>query len=222
MTQSTGRQAASATPKAELQSSHVGGTAMQRIDEARLETDVVYRFDYVSGFIGFSQEDIDAIHAAARLLSPLLPDLVDVVYDQLFAYDCTKRHFVPRQSGYDGPVPESLDILSTDHEMIQFRKQHLWWYLSSLITRPFDEKMVMSLDFVGQIHTSKAGSQELDVPLVQMNSLLGFVSNALLGTIFRLGLDSATEQAAVLAFSKLFWIQNDLITRHYHTPAVTA
>jgi hypothetical protein len=60
------------------------------------------------------------------------------------------------------------------------------------------------------------------VPLVQMNSLLGFVSNALLGTIFRLGLDSATEQAAVLAFSKLFWIQNDLITRHYHTPAVTA
>jgi hypothetical protein len=195
---------------------------MKRIDEARLETDVVYRFDYVSGFIGFSQEDIDAIHAAARLLSPLLPDLVDAVYDQLFAYDCTKRHFVPRQSGYEGEVPESLDTLSIDHDMIQFRKQHLWWYLSSLITKPYDDKMVHALDFVGQIHTSKAGNHELDVPLVQMNSLMGFVSNALISTIFRLGLDASTEQAAVLAFSKLLWIQNDLITRHYQTPAARA
>jgi hypothetical protein len=195
---------------------------MKRIDEARLETDVVYRFDYVSGFIGFSQEDIDAIHAAAGLLSPLLPDLVDAVYDQLFAYDCTKRHFVPRQSGYDGPVPESLDTLSIGHEMIQFRKQHLWWYLSSLITKPYDDKMVSALDFVGQMHTSKAGSQELNVPLVQMNALMGFVSNALISTIFRLGLHPAAEQAAVLAFSKLLWIQNDFITRHYHNPAIGA
>jgi hypothetical protein len=195
---------------------------MKRIDEALLETDVAYRFEYVSGFIGFSQDDIDAIHAAARLLSPLLPDLVDVVYDQLFAYDCTKRHFVPRQSGYEGPVPEGLEKLSIDHEMIQFRKQHLWWYLSSLITKPYDEKMVNALDFVGQIHTSQAGSQELDVPLVQMNSLMGFVSNALISTVFRLGLDTDAEQRTVLAFNKLLWIQNDLITRHYHNPAANA
>jgi hypothetical protein len=192
---------------------------MKRIDEARLETDLAYRFEYLSGFIGFSPEDIDAIHAASGRLSPLLPDLVDAVYDKLFSYDATMRHFVPKQSGYEGPLPESLEMLSIDHEMIQFRKQHLWWYLASLITKPYDEKMVKSLDFVGQIHTSKAGNQELNVPLVQMNALLGYVSNALLDAIFSLDLDKATEQHTIQAFNKMLWIQNDLISRHYCVPA---
>jgi hypothetical protein len=81
--------------------------------------------------------------------------------------------------------------------------------------------MVNYLDFVGQVHTSKAGNQELNVPLVQMNALLGFVSQILLDTVFGLGLDTATEQQTILAFNKLLWIQNDLITRHYQNPAAT-
>ena len=34
-----------------------------RIDENRLETDTSYRFGYLSEFIGFGKDDIDAIHA---------------------------------------------------------------------------------------------------------------------------------------------------------------
>ncbi len=195
---------------------------MKRIDEARLETDLAYRFGYVSEFMGFSHEDTLAIHAASGRLAPLVPQLVDAVYEQLFSYDSTKRHFVPRQSGYEGQVPQSLETLALDHEMIQFRKQHLGRYLANLVTKPYDDKMVNYLDFVGKIHTPKAGSKDLDVPLVQMNALMGFVSNALIGTILSLGLDKATEQRTVLAFNKLLWLQNDLITRHYHYPAVMA
>jgi len=55
----------------------------------------------------------------------------------------------------------------------------------------------------------------LSVPLVQMNALMGFVSDALLGAILGLGLDRATEARTVRTFSKLLWLQNDLITRHY-------
>jgi hypothetical protein len=188
---------------------------MKHIDETRLENDLGYRFGYVSEFMGFSKGDIEAIHAAAEHLAPLVPQLVDAVYVQLFSYDATKRHFVPRQSGYEGQVPESLESLSLDHEMIQFRKQHLGRYLANLVTKPYDEQMLTYLDMVGKIHTPKAGSKDLNVPLVQMNALMGFVSAALIGTIMSLGLDKAAEQRTVLAFNKLLWLQNDLITRHY-------
>jgi hypothetical protein len=188
---------------------------MRLINEARLESDLGYRFGYLTEFLGFGAEDVGAIHAAAGRLAPLVPALVDAVYVKLFSYDATKRHFVPRQSGYEGPVPEGLRELTPDHPMIAFRKQHLGRYLATLVTKPYDAKMVNYLDFVGKIHTPKAGSKDLDVPLVQMNALMGFVADALTATIFGLGLDRETEAKTVRAFQKLLWLQNDLITRHY-------
>lgn len=188
---------------------------MRRIDEPRLESDTLYRVEYLTEFMGFGADDIAAIHSAAAHLAPLVPVLVDAVYEKLFSYDATKRHFVPRQSGYEGPVPESLEALSQTHEMIQFRKGHLGRYLVALVTRPYDGKMIQYLDMVGKMHTPKAGSTELDVPLVQMNALLGFVSDALINVLLSLGLDRETEIKTVRAFNKLLWIQNDLVTRHY-------
>jgi hypothetical protein len=140
---------------------------------------------------------------------------VEAVYEKLFGYDATKRHFVPLQSGYQGPAPSSMDELSQDHAMIQFRKQHLSRYLVNLVTKPYDAKLVSYLDLVGKMHTPLAGSTELDVPLVQMNALLGFVADALTATILGLGLDHDTEQRTLRAFGKLLWLQNDLINRHY-------
>jgi len=188
---------------------------MKHIDEQRLEEDVAYRVGYVSEFMGFGAKDIAAIQGAASYLAPLVPVLVDAVYDKLFSFDATKRHFVPRQSGYEGAVPESIDALKQDHAMIQFRKQHLGRYLVALVTRDYDDKMLNYLDLVGKMHTPKAGSPELDVPLVQMNALLGFVSDALTNAILGLGLDRPTEVRTLRAFNKLLWVQNDLITRHY-------
>lgn len=188
---------------------------MRHIDEDRLESDLGYRFGYLAEFMGFGAGDIEAIHGAAPHLAPLVPALVNAVYDKLFGYDSTKRHFVPRQSGYEGEVPESLESLTQDHEMIQFRKNHLARYLTSLVTRSYDDKMVAYLDLVGKIHTPKAGSPELDVPLVQMNALMGFVADALTSTILSLGLPREAEVRTLRAFNKLLWLQNDLITRHY-------
>ncbi|MBT4867797.1 MAG: hypothetical protein HON53_22075 [Planctomycetaceae bacterium] len=195
---------------------------MEHIDEGRLETDLEYRFGYLAGFMGFGEEDIAIIHGAAEVLGPIVPQLVDAVYDKLFSYDATKRHFVPRQSGYEGELPENIDALEQDHEQIEFRKQHLGRYLVALVTKPYDGKLVAYLDMVGKIHTPKAGSKALDVPLVQMNALMGFVADAFLATIASLGLDHDAEVRTQRAFSKLLWLQNDLINRHYAAGPETA
>jgi hypothetical protein len=188
---------------------------MKRIDEPRLESDLGYRFGYAVEFMGFGPDDVAAIHAAAPALAPVVPGLVDAVYDKLHSYDATWRHFLPRQHGYGGAVPATLDALTPDHEQIQFRKQHLARYLVALVTKPYDGKMLEYLDMVGKIHTPKAGAKEISVPLVQMNVLMGFVSDALIATVLGLGLDRAAEDRTLRAFNKLLWLQNDLITRHY-------
>ncbi|MFO0916769.1 MAG: protoglobin family protein [Planctomycetaceae bacterium] len=194
---------------------------MQHIDEARLESDLGYRFQYLAQFMGFGADDIEAIHGAAPALAPIVPSLVDAVYKKLHQYDATWRHFLPRQSGYEGAVPRSLEEVTDDHEMIRYRKEHLGRYLVALVTRPYDGKMVSYLDLVGKIHTPKAGAENLNVPLVQMNALLGFVSDALTATILELGLDRLLEAKTLRAFQKLLWLQNDLINRHYQDAPVS-
>lgn len=191
---------------------------MKHIDEDRLESDLGYRFAYLAEFMGFGQEDIDVIHGAAPLLAPVVPALVDAVYEKLHGYDATWRHFVPRQAGYEGDVPQTLDALTLDHPQIAFRKHHLGRYLERLVTAPYDAKMVTYLDTVGKMHTPAAGSGSINVPLVQMNALLGFVADAVNATILGFDIPADAKAKAIRAFSKLLWIQNDLIVRHYAAP----
>lgn len=188
---------------------------MKHIDENRLENDLEYRFGYLAEFMEFGADDIAAIHGAAELLGPLVPTLVDAVYVKLFNYDATKRHFVPPQHGYEGELATNVESLSLDDDVIAFRKQHLARYLAALVTKPYDAKMVRYLDFVGGIHTPEQGNPEIDVPLVQINALMGFVADAINATIFGLQLDRATETRTLRAFGKLLWLQNDLLNRHY-------
>ncbi len=188
---------------------------MKHIDEPRLETDLAYRFQYLAEFMGFGDEDIQTIHGGAALLAPLVPALVDAVYAKLNAYDATWRHFVPRQDGYTGSIPVKLEELTMDHPQIQFRKQHLARYLEKLVTAPYDGKLVQYLDFVGKMHTPKAGNPAIHIPLVQMNVLMGFVADAVNATILGSDLPAEAKAKAVRAFSKLLWLQNDLINRHY-------
>jgi hypothetical protein len=192
---------------------------MQHIDEARLETDLAYRFTYLTEFIGFGEEDIAVIHGAAPLLAPLVPTLVDAVYGKLSAYDATWRHFLPRQDGYEGEIPANLDALTMEHPQIAFRKQHLSRYLEKLVTAPYDAKMVQYLDVVGKMHTPGAGNPAIIVPLVQMNALMGFVADAVNATILGFDIPGDVKGKAIRSFSKLLWIQNDLITRHYAAKA---
>jgi hypothetical protein len=188
---------------------------METINEGQLESDLGYRFQYMAKFMGFGEGDVKAIHAAAPALAPLVPGLVDAVYKKLYGYSSTWRHFMPRQQGYEGPIPSRLEDLTMDHPQIAFRKQHLGRYLTNLVTKPYDGKMLEYLDMVGKIHTPKAGSKEIIVPLVQMNALMGFVADALVSTILSLNLPRETEVQTLHSFNKLLWLQNDLITRHY-------
>lgn len=188
---------------------------MKTIDESRLQDDVQYRYEYLTEFIGFGASDAAAIQAFAPHLGPRIPELVDKTYERLLTYDATARHFVPRQHGYGGETPQRLADLAADHAQIRFRKDHLNRYFAQLIGRSYDAKMVQYLDMVGKIHTPQAGNQAIVVPLVQMNALMGLLSDILMQVIVEAPLDPPSQAQTLRAFNKLLWIQNDLISRHY-------
>jgi len=83
----------------------------------------------------------------------------------------------------------------------------------SLVTRQYDAKMVATSTWSARC-TPPSGSKELDVPLVQMNALMGFVAT-LDGDHSRPGLERDKRSRPCVPSRKLLWIQNDLITRHY-------
>jgi hypothetical protein len=188
---------------------------MQTIDESRLETDLQYRYEYLAEFTGFTAADATLIQSFAPHLGPQIGALVEETYDTLLQYDATARHFVPQQTGCEGDAPADVNALTADHPRIRFRKDHLNRYFMQLIGRSYDAKMVMYLDMVGRIHTPGAGNSSIAVPLVQMNALMGLLSDALLRLVAQSPLDDARKLQTQLAFNKLLWIQNDLISRHY-------
>ncbi|MDA0285312.1 MAG: protoglobin domain-containing protein [Planctomycetota bacterium] len=67
---------------------------------------------------------------------------------------------------------------------------------------------------VGRIHTTTAGNSEISVPLIQMNALMGLLSDVLADALIESPFDSTTTPKTIRAFNKLMWIQNDFVNRH--------
>lgn len=189
--------------------------SMKHIDATELESNIQERYEFLSAFIGFGSDDVKLIQASASHLGPRIGAMVDRTYQRLLAYDVTAMHFLPQQHGFEGKPPVELADLTADHPQIQFRKDHLNRYLLALVGRNYDAKMVQYLDMVGRIHTVKAGNNEINVPLYQMNALMGLLSDILTTTLMAAPWDAERKLDTIRAFQKLLWIQNDFINRHY-------
>ncbi|KAI9353862.1 Protoglobin-domain-containing protein [Obelidium mucronatum] len=197
-------------------------TKITTVDRERLYTDLMYRFQYVSQFVGFDETDIKAIKAAAPLIAPLVPVIVDAVYDHLFSFDLTKEIFLQRGDGFHGHMPSNLNDLTLESEQIKFRKDFLGKYLVKLVTAEYDAKFVAYLDRVGKIHTTTPDKKsKINVEYIHCNALFGWLHGFLAETVDSLpqlqgGPEVTAARAKTLAaFSKLLWIQNDFFAMYY-------
>ncbi|KAF5318916.1 hypothetical protein D9611_013656 [Ephemerocybe angulata] len=195
---------------------------MKVISEDALK-DFQQRIGYLREFIGFSSEDAEALHAAKPVVAPLVPVVVDAVYEKLLSFSVTAKAFVPRQTGYQGTAPTRLGDLSQEHPQIKFRKDFLARYLVKLVTMDYNDLSSWEyLDKVGLMHTGNAGfahrekKPPLRVEYMHCAILLGYVEDILVNAVLtHPDLDDATKTAVLRAFNKIVWIQNDLFARHY-------
>ena len=130
---------------------------MQMISESSLN-DLPYRIQYLRDFIDFTAEDAAALAAAKPVVAPLVPIVVDTVYEKLLSFSITAKAFVPRQTGYTGATPTTLADLTPNHPQIKFRKDFLARYLVKLVTLDYDKMSSWEyLDKVGLMHTGEMG-----------------------------------------------------------------
>lgn len=191
---------------------------MEHIDRQQLYTDPVYRFQYVAKFMDFGEDDIAVIKGAADLIKPLVPTIVNGVYKKLHTFDITWDTMARRHEGFTptGAVVEDVKKLAEDSEQIKFRKDMLSRYFARLLENPYDERMIKYLEYVARIHTdTPTKKSKINVDLIHINALLGYVETVLIGGVKSLNLDRDTEYKAIAAFNKLLWIQNDFFIKFY-------
>ncbi|KAK3814004.1 MAG: Protoglobin-domain-containing protein [Benniella sp.] len=89
-------------------------------------------------------------------------------------------------------------------------------YFARLLENPYDECIIKYIEYVARIHTNiPTKKSKINVDLIHINALLGYVEAVLIGDVKSLDLDRDTEYKAIAAFGKLLWIQNDVFIKFY-------
>ncbi|KAJ2797346.1 hypothetical protein H4R21_004356 [Coemansia helicoidea] len=190
---------------------------MERIDRERLHTDLDYRFEYVSRFVGFTEADRDLISKSAPVVAELVPAIVDAVYEKIHNYDVTWASLAQDRERHAGWSSRKEEDVTMGSEVIVFRKTILAKYLKRLVTSKWDSALIAYLDWVGHVHTSTPTKRSnANVEYIHCVAMLGYLSGAVVEMLQTAGnWDQALRDATVNAYVKFFWIQNDLFARYY-------
>ena len=73
--------------------------------------DLLTWFQYLQDFIVVSSSDAAALHYLCSVATPLVPAILDAVYEKFLLFGITAKSFVPHQTGYTGIAPGSIEKL---------------------------------------------------------------------------------------------------------------
>nr|ACD54784.1 hypothetical protein [Philodina roseola] len=189
----------------------------EHIDKARLDTDLRYRFTYVSKFVNFTTDDIAALNKFAKVANPFIHSVSDTIYQKLLAYDITRNHFVDHDDDSKSGSPVDASHLTLESEQMLFRIHSIRKYLCRILRQPlWNDAFLEYLSNVGKIHTNMLGKRSLNVDYIHINALFGYLEHSFMDAVLANDeIDDAMKKDMIIAISKLFWIQNDFFTMNY-------
>ncbi|OBZ76461.1 hypothetical protein A0H81_03743 [Grifola frondosa] len=217
----------------------------QEVDPFLIKNSLEDRVAYLTDFLNFTSRDAEVITKVAPSVNEIIPTLVDDLYAKLFEFDITKKVFMNRNQGFDGPLPSKLEDLTLNSAQIVFRKVSVRASMQAFVINIMPVKVFMKawarrvltadysngktwayMDKVGIMHTGASpfkhqrtmGITPLNVPYRDCALTLGWVQTVLQTAILQLSDNIVTVSEkieAVSAINKVIWIQNDLFSRHY-------
>ncbi|CAF1454438.1 unnamed protein product [Adineta steineri] len=189
----------------------------EHIELKQLNSNLRYRFDYLSKFLNFTPDDIQLLNRFAVILLPRIPVVADTVYRKLLGFDITKQYFLIRNDGFEGNIIKKPTSLTTESAQMTFRKDMLSRYLKRVLTQTdWNDTFLQFLSQVGKMHTDQSGSESINVDYIHINALFGYLEHLLLDILWsHENLDDKTKNLMFMAINKYFWIQNDFFTMHY-------
>ena len=174
---------------------------MKHIDVDAIREQSSARFAFLTDFCRFGADDWAGLDASLPFLAPVLPDLLDRLYEHLLAYDDTRRIFL-------GPQGE------LDPQYIELRKEHMTeWIMTAMTIRDAD-KFASYVTRVGRRHRGVAGQPDRAVPPRYMVALMGFLQTEIASALFAtMAEDPAGLQRSLLAWNKILMIQLEMFLK---------
>lgn len=184
----------------------------EHIDERRLDSDLRYRFEYLSKFLNFTSDDIAMLNTFAPSLSPFIPTICERVYRKLFSFDVTKRYFLIRNPPEKSNRTDRLCPIE-----MEIRRDMLTVYLKRVLTqREWNDTFLQYLSQIGRIHADRSSPNGINVDLIHINALLAYLELLFIEVLHEdQDFDPTTKRGILQAINKFFWIQNDFFSMHY-------
>jgi nitrite reductase/ring-hydroxylating ferredoxin subunit/hemoglobin-like flavoprotein len=161
-------------------------------------------FKYMADFVGFSEEDRQAIKDSRFIVEKHIPAIVGRFYVQLLRYPATRKFFLKK----DGTV---------DQAYLAMRMQHQVSFWRRTASAGLSEDYARFTDYVGRAHTSRGADPKIYIPERYVIGMVGFVQHNLMEALHAElhEIDPELEARAAKGWSKLLTVLLEMLTRAY-------
>ncbi|KAB8213232.1 Protoglobin-domain-containing protein [Aspergillus novoparasiticus] len=186
---------------------------IRRVSRKELYTDFGKRMEYIKTFLDFTDDDVIIFNKGSKYLKTVIPELTHRLYEKMLEFDITARALRTRSTASEAQIE---DLFTIDSPQVQRRKIFWKWYLTRLCSDPGQPSYWEYLRKVGEMHTGKVLMHPLTIEYIHMNACLGYVKQLLFEIIsLRPEMSVKFKFALIRSMSKVFCIQNDLISKCY-------
>jgi nitrite reductase/ring-hydroxylating ferredoxin subunit len=123
-------------------------------------------FRYMAEFVGFTQDDAEAIRETRLIIEKYIPEIVGKFYTNLLSYQPTRKIF----SKKDGSI---------DQDYLQLRMHHLTNFLRRTASGVYDDEYASFVDYVGRAHTTHGADPKIYIPERYVIGQVGLVQHAI-------------------------------------------
>jgi nitrite reductase/ring-hydroxylating ferredoxin subunit len=161
-------------------------------------------FRYMAEFVGFGEEDKQAIKESQLIIEKHLPGIIAGFYVQLLQYPPTRKFFLKK----DGTI---------DDEYLRLRMFHQSHFWRRAAGGEFDDAFAHFVDHVGRAHTSRGADPRIYIAERYVIAMVGFVQHAITDALHNelREFDPNLEVRATKAWNKLSMVILELLARAY-------
>lgn len=139
--------------------------ALRKIPLDEIKTNAEARLKFLEEFVGFTQDDWDALEDSLAIIGPQLLGMLDRLYEHLLSFDDTRRIFFVGRA-------------EVSPEYMAMRKEHLTEWVFRTVEAANRASLALYLMETGRRHTPAAGNASRVVPPRYMVVLTGYLQNA--------------------------------------------
>ena len=163
-------------------------------------------FRYMTEFVGFTSEDIQAIRQSGLIIEKHIPNIVSAFYENLLRYPPTRNLFLKK----DGSI---------DQDYLQKRMHHLTNFWRRTASGVYDDDYARYVDYVGRAHTSHGADPNIYIAERYVIGQVGFIQHAITKALTEElhEYDPDLEHRAIRAWNMLMMVILEMLSRAYGT-----